>query len=424
MLALLYGDGNFDRSLDIVNSAGWDTDCNSGNLGALLGIWGGLKVIDEGHDWRSPLADRLLIPTADPGNAISDALREATKLVELGYRSAGHDYVPPKGGARFHFSAPGSLQGFSANDERTVIRNETTSSGRMLHILSAAQRSAVLTPTFATPESLQASRYPLDMSPTLYSGQRVRSTVLCARGFPGCQSAQIVIRVYDAHDRLTEIFGPSQQLSTEGTDIEWVIPDTEGQPIQAVGVQVRSECGVDAYLDRLTWDGVPSTRFLRPAVGGTAWRRAWANATEYDHDEPEESFRLIQNRGRGLMLTGTQEWENYCVSAAMLPHAASAMGLVARARGLREYVALRWGADGTLALLHRHRGKDQVLSEVGRPLTGGILGLAVNADTIVGSIDGNNIVEATCANVAACGAIGMFVEDGRVGVDYVAVNPL
>jgi ADP-ribosylglycohydrolase len=40
--ALLYGDDDFQKSLMIVNTSGWDTDCNSGNLGCLLGIKNGL----------------------------------------------------------------------------------------------------------------------------------------------------------------------------------------------------------------------------------------------------------------------------------------------------------------------------------------------------------------------------------------------
>ena len=35
---LLHGNDDFQRALMIVNTSGWDTDCNSGNLGCLLGI--------------------------------------------------------------------------------------------------------------------------------------------------------------------------------------------------------------------------------------------------------------------------------------------------------------------------------------------------------------------------------------------------
>ena len=76
-MALLYGDDDFQKSLMIVNTCGWDTDCNSGNVGCLLGIKNGLAGIDAGPDWRGPVADRMYLPTADGGRAITDAVREA-----------------------------------------------------------------------------------------------------------------------------------------------------------------------------------------------------------------------------------------------------------------------------------------------------------------------------------------------------------
>ena len=33
IMALLFGDDDFQKTMMIVNTAGWDTDCNSGNVG-------------------------------------------------------------------------------------------------------------------------------------------------------------------------------------------------------------------------------------------------------------------------------------------------------------------------------------------------------------------------------------------------------
>jgi hypothetical protein len=78
ILGLLYGEDNFQKALMIANTSGWDTDCNSGNVGCLLGIKNGLKGIDAGPDWRGPVADRMYLPTVDGGRAITDALTERT----------------------------------------------------------------------------------------------------------------------------------------------------------------------------------------------------------------------------------------------------------------------------------------------------------------------------------------------------------
>ena len=36
IMSLLFGDDDFQKTLMIVNTAGWDTDCNSGNVGCIL----------------------------------------------------------------------------------------------------------------------------------------------------------------------------------------------------------------------------------------------------------------------------------------------------------------------------------------------------------------------------------------------------
>ena len=82
ILSLLYGDNDFQKTLMIVNTCGWDTDCNSGNVGCLMGIKNGLAGLDAGPDWRGPVADRLYLPAADGGRAITDAVTEAYRLVQ------------------------------------------------------------------------------------------------------------------------------------------------------------------------------------------------------------------------------------------------------------------------------------------------------------------------------------------------------
>ncbi|HUF39144.1 MAG TPA: ADP-ribosylglycohydrolase family protein [Anaerolineales bacterium] len=81
ILALLYGAGDFCESLAIATTSGWDTDCNAGNLGCLLGIRNGLAGFEGGPDWRGPVGDRLYLPTADGGRAITDAVAETYRLV-------------------------------------------------------------------------------------------------------------------------------------------------------------------------------------------------------------------------------------------------------------------------------------------------------------------------------------------------------
>ncbi|MGC4108356.1 MAG: ADP-ribosylglycohydrolase family protein [Thermomicrobiales bacterium] len=70
IMALLHGNGDFRRSQMIVNTGGWDTDCNAGNVGTILGIRDGLAAFTEVPDLRDPVADKLYLSTAE-GDAAS-----------------------------------------------------------------------------------------------------------------------------------------------------------------------------------------------------------------------------------------------------------------------------------------------------------------------------------------------------------------
>ena len=126
-LGLLYSDDSFQKALMITNTSGWDTDCNSANVGCIMGIKGGLAGIDAGPDWRGPVADRIYLPTADGGRSIFDCVQESLILANLGRGLHGKPALQPKGGARFHFDLPGALQGFTAETgpglSRLAVKN-------------------------------------------------------------------------------------------------------------------------------------------------------------------------------------------------------------------------------------------------------------------------------------------------------------
>jgi len=123
ILSLLYGEDDFNKSLMIVNTSGWDTDCNSGNVGCLLGIKNGLATLEGKVDWRGPVADRMYISSADGGRSITDATLESIHIVNAGRQLAGLAPEYPKQGARFHFDLPGSVQGFLSSAGSVKLEN-------------------------------------------------------------------------------------------------------------------------------------------------------------------------------------------------------------------------------------------------------------------------------------------------------------
>ena len=47
ILALIYGGDSFHEAMHIINTCGWDTDCNSGNIGCLVALMHGVSKVRE-----------------------------------------------------------------------------------------------------------------------------------------------------------------------------------------------------------------------------------------------------------------------------------------------------------------------------------------------------------------------------------------
>ena len=110
-----------------------------------------------------------------PNPSINDAVRTAYYLTNIGMQLAGsHPMQAPKDGAQFHFSLPGSQQGFRPQEGPTqsrlvTIGNAELGAGRALTIaykaLGPGQWAAVTTPTFSPPETLNMRTYDLMAAP-------------------------------------------------------------------------------------------------------------------------------------------------------------------------------------------------------------------------------------------------------------------
>ena len=160
---------------------------------------------------------------------------------------------------------------------------------------------------------------------------------------------------------------------------------------------------------------------------GTMWARQWVDAVDHFDNRHGEAFRVIQDRGRGLAITGTREWTDFQVQAALTPHLAAAFGLAARVQGLERYYALLLADRGTVKLVKRLDG-ETVLAVGTYPWDFGEtydLKVAVQGNRIKAWVEGELIFEVEDSDrPLACGGIGLVCEEGRVGTERVEVAPL
>ena len=405
--ALLHGQGDFTRSLMVANTCGWDTDCNSGNVGCIVGVLSGVDGIDA--KWRDPVADRIFLPTADGGRTITDALTEAVRIVNMGSKLGGEPTLEPKCGARFHFSVPGSLQGF---------RGPIANIGGNLEIDLKGGGARVTTPTFVQAEERMMPSYSLIASPTLYPGQVVRAKL---SGSSEAVQARICLGAYGEEDSVRYLFGEKKAIpSGEACVLEFTVPDLEGYPTLEAGVELKGNGS--ALIEWLTWDGEPNLSLGR-TPSGRVWREAWVKGID-DFMDWGPSFRLIQNSGTGLLMHGTRDWRDYRVEAELTSFHAKEVGIAVRVQGMRRYYAILI-TPGCRAILVRENDGRTVLAaapfawKFGQYVS---LSLEVEGSTIRAMVDQVALVAQDDALDG--GAAAFVITDGHCDSDRMRVGPI
>jgi len=438
IFALLYGEDDFRKSQMIVNTAGWDTDCNAGNVGAILGVKNGLAGIDDSpYDWRGPVADRMYLATADGGRAITDAVIETYHVVNAARALAGEPPIPPKDGARFHFDLPGAVQGFAAGGKSIFVDNvegHSECGSRSLVVRWDDDRPddpvVAMTPTFIPPEAIVMPGYTLLASPTLYPGQEVTARLTAHPGNEGPVEARLAIQFYGEGDELQTLAGsPELLLPGRATTLDWRIPDLGGAPIVFVGISIEpAEAGAGAvYLDWLTWSGSPRVTFSRPEARGDMWRRAWVDGVDQFEGRWRETYRISQNDGTGLISQGAADWHAYRVSADVTIMLAERGGIAARVGGMRRWYALLLCNDGKVRLV-KDREAESVLAEqamaweLDRSYS---LSLTVEGNRIIGEVDSVTVADVVDdEEPLVSGSVALVVTEGTLASEAVSVEPV
>jgi ADP-ribosylglycohydrolase len=439
IMALLYAPDDFSRALTIVCTSGWDTDCNAGNVGCLMGAMLGLDGIDVHGRWRGPLADRMLISSADGGDAINDAVRVSARLVDLGRKLADQpSLAAPKGGAQFHFSQPGSVQGFVPFESARAdveVANIAFEAGRALELRFTAlgpDQARIMTPTFTPPEVTWMRTYELVATPLVYSGQRVQARVIAHSKNAGDVTVSLSALVYGTGDSLAPLDSKAVVLApNEDAILDWRLPDTGGQPIQSLGVAARSQGGTQdgaIVLDWLRWGGSADVRLCRPREPSDFWRRAWVNAVDNFSTSFPQAFRISQDRGEGMIIHGGRQWRDYRVETSLKAHLAEHMGVGVRVQGLRRFYAVLLERPDKLLLVRVRDGARSLLAEASfawsfeKPYK-----FIVEADgrRISGTVDGVHLEACDDTEEALIeGGAAIIIQGGAASTDELLVAPV
>ena len=363
VLSMLYGGGDFTRSLNICNMCGFDTDCNVGNLGAILGVARGLDSMDHGK-WFPEINDFQAASSVVGSLNITDLPGSAQYFAGLGYRLAG-ETPPEPWRARMekprlcHFELPGSTHAVRAaltggGESLVSVRNtdeDAFTGSRCLKIsaqpFSSGSALKVFVKTYYEKSDFANGRYEPVVSPIAYPGQTVSAAVRPADGgrYRACLYA------LDRHtgESLRSELVP---LDREWRQLSFLIPAGSDACIGEVGVwmepdgPVRQNGSVSVFVDDLCWEGQADYTVNLEKEHNWSW---------FDRDARTEMSQFTRLRGTwhlqdgemtgycpdfGETYTGDVSWRDYRLEASMRPLAGDWHAIGLRVQGaVRSYAA-------------------------------------------------------------------------------------
>lgn len=278
LLSMIYGGGNFSKSINICNMCGWDTDCNTANVGAIVGVMVGLDGIEM--KWRKPINDLLICSSVIGSLNIMDIPDSVFYIVKIGYRIAGcqpknkwNDIILGKD-AKFHFELPGSTHAFRLKaDEGEEVRlwlNQTNEvahtgegslkvNGDIKFNTNKPVKIKAFIKTYYRPSDFNDSRYDPSFSPILYPGQMLQAYVMLDNAMENDVSACLYI--LDGNSNIQFSSELTKLQKGKWISLSYVIPPMSGTCIEEAGVEFLSPSGariLTAYIDDFDIKGAPS----------------------------------------------------------------------------------------------------------------------------------------------------------------------
>ncbi|MEA4999278.1 MAG: ADP-ribosylglycohydrolase family protein [Candidatus Limiplasma sp.] len=244
-LALYYGQGNFARTVEIATMCSWDTDCNAGNVGTILGVACGLAGLPD--HYRAPINDWLALSGISGYLNCMDIPSYCRELAAWGYRMR-NEPIPeiclpaPAGETRFDFRLPGSTHGLTYRGSANgILRRAHDQDGveLLLDRMTRGQGGRIVHTILWRRKDFDDERYMPVFSPTAYPGQTVTWTV----AFDQWHGELLSITPY-ALEAFSGKEHRGQTLllrdSCPAQPVRFIIPDLAGDMVGEVGLHVEA----------------------------------------------------------------------------------------------------------------------------------------------------------------------------------------
>ena len=440
LAALLMGGDDFQKSISIAVSSGWDTDCNAGNVGCFNGIRLGLDGIDQGADFRTPVADRMLVVTSDGGACITDAVIETRELIDMALGLDGEQPLPRK--PRFSFEFPGSLQGFMIHPDIGLSQAVSTVSNALetlgtpgLRIdykhLGRGMKGVVAVETFTDlqPRGKDGTSYfEVLTSPSLYETQTINA-IIQGLGEKNPR-VNLFVEYYTDNGSLLRAQSNTTNITRGNNRISWMVPTTNGFPVYRAGLELHSDERMDGslILVSMDWQGAPANLSLKksyamspgltPWTTNTIWLKSFMSSAKNFYPDYTTTFSISHPEENGVVTLGSADWKDYTIGSSITFMQQEGAGIIARSRGHRRYYAAIL-VDSEARIIMRKDDHVKVLAKYAGGYTIDSkhqLALRVKNDHLQMFVDGTMIAEVNDTNYS-CGAAGFMVNTGAILVD-------
>lgn len=374
ILSMLYGNGNFEDTLNICNMCGWDTDCNAGNVGSIMGTLCELESIDY-EKWVKPINDLLIASSVIGSLNIQDIPQSASYFAKLAYALAEEEipsvYKTQIEGKSCHFEYKGSTHNIRVRSQSAFHLQNTDEEAfegtRSLKVGICAAKSGeehfIYKRTYYRPEHFSDSRYDPCFSPTVYPGQNFGMAVM-----PACFESEGAgtVQPYAKLGRSGEIIRGEQ---TELREKKWhevgmAIPPSDDY-IEEIGLIL---CGkmlgptgssLSVYLDNITVTGKPDYRIDFSNIEEENWNGFHREINQFTRLKGltflENGYLSLSSNDYAEMYTGALTFDDYKVKAELQPVVGDTHLINVRVQGaMRSYAA--GFAGQKLVLMKNHNG--------------------------------------------------------------------
>lgn len=374
ILSLVYGEGDFSRTVEIATMCGWDTDCNAGNVGTIAGVFTGLAGLPE--HYRKPINDSIVTSSVSGYLNIVDIPTFSKEVALLGYHLAGE--TPPTnlvksvkpGEIFFNFDLPGSTHGFRTdNSFKTILTHNRTIGNGSLEVIFdrmvEGNKSKIFYKPFYRRDDFSDEKYKPTFAPQAYSGQTVEVVIYLDKW----QGADILITPYvrDSHNKEDILLKTIKLEDRTWNSIRFVVPDTKGAMIDEVGYIIESPSAMNnraigsLYIDNFHIFGNAEYEidFSKQAV-------EFLSVTPFSHNKG------VWSLGRNSMIcisdtecssyTGSYFTSNAVLQAVVEPIKGPSHCMIFRAKGIKRQYLAGFDGEGKVSLILNDFGHKRLAS--------------------------------------------------------------